>query len=54
MSESTKPLEGMKFAIIGDSFTKDKKKMKTKIKELGGEVTTKIKETTAAVITTMG
>ncbi|XP_071539623.1 poly [ADP-ribose] polymerase 1 [Panulirus ornatus] len=51
VSKSTKPLEGMKFAIIGNSITKDKKKMKTRIKELGGEVTSKIEEATAVITT---
>ncbi|XP_063601793.1 poly [ADP-ribose] polymerase 1-like [Penaeus indicus] len=52
MSTSGKPLEGMKFVIVGDKFGMDKKEMKNKIKELGGEVATKVEKNTAAVITT--
>lgn len=44
----------MKFVIVGKKFTKDKAGMKDKIKELGGEVATKIEDTTTAVITTPG
>nr|XP_045597735.1 poly [ADP-ribose] polymerase 1-like isoform X1 [Procambarus clarkii] len=52
VSKSSKPLEGMTFVIVGSRFTKDKKTMKSKIKELGGEVVTKVQATTTAVITT--
>ncbi|XP_037803940.1 DNA ligase-like [Penaeus monodon] len=52
MSTSGKPLEGMKFVIVGDKFGMDKKEMKNKIKELGGEVASKVEKNTAAVITT--
>ncbi|XP_042855321.1 poly [ADP-ribose] polymerase 1-like isoform X2 [Penaeus japonicus] len=54
MSSSGKPLEGMKFVIVGDKFGMDKKDMKNKIKELGGEVVSKVEKDTAAVITTAG
>ncbi|KAK4317648.1 hypothetical protein Pmani_011270 [Petrolisthes manimaculis] len=49
---TSKPLEGMKFVLVGKKFTKDKTTMKEKIKELGGQVATKIEDTTTAVITT--
>ncbi|XP_069975958.1 poly [ADP-ribose] polymerase 1-like [Penaeus vannamei] len=52
MSTSGKPLEGMKFVIVGDKFGMEKKEMKNKIKELGGEVASKVEKDTAAVITT--
>lgn len=44
----------MKFAIIGKKFLKDKKALKEKVQELGGEVIKKITKETAAVITTPG
>ncbi|KAK8406811.1 hypothetical protein O3P69_007397 [Scylla paramamosain] len=51
-SDPNKPLEGMKFAIIGKKFSKDKKVLKEKVQELGGEVVKKVTKETAAVITT--
>lgn len=51
-SDPNKPLEGMKFLIIGKKFTKNKKILKEKIQELGGEVIKKVAKDTAAVITT--
>lgn len=44
----------MKFVIVGDKFGMEKKEMKNKIKELGGEVASKVEKDTAAVITTAG
>ena len=55
LSDPNKPLEGMKFGIIGKKFSsKDKKRLKEKVEELGGEVLKKITKQTAAVITTPG
>lgn len=54
VSDPNKPLEGMKFVIIGKKFTKNKKILKEKVQELGGEVIKKITKETAAVITTPG
>lgn len=44
----------MKFAIIGKKFSKDKKLLKEKVQELGGEVVKKVTKETAAVISTPG
>ncbi|XP_064103766.1 poly [ADP-ribose] polymerase 1-like [Macrobrachium nipponense] len=52
MSDSEKPLESMKFVIVGDKFSKEKASMKETIKRLGGEVVSKVEKNTAAVITT--
>lgn len=52
MTESDKPLEDMKFVIVGDKFSKDKKEMKDTIIRLGGTVVSKVESSTAAVITT--
>ncbi|CAL4248399.1 unnamed protein product, partial [Meganyctiphanes norvegica] len=53
MTDSTKPLGGMKFVIVGEKFNTDKQAMKDKIAKLGGEVVSKVDKMTAAVITTM-
>lgn len=53
-SDPNKPLEGMKFAIVGKKFLKDKKVLKEKVQELGGQIVKKIAKDTAAVITTPG